>query len=266
MSRRARWLGIVAAAAALLLGAAALRWATSPAAPSKPRAVRAPAKPLTHENATLAPPAAAREPALALLSTSVSDVALRSTATVLDLETSASEIVRTGDALASHPGVSVSAIGPRWAELTNGQRFWLLALAEEPLERTGGIAEFLRILGDPELAPGDRVEQLRAADAGQRNVPNLLSEAAFAPWEEDGRVVALVLTHVEPDGFYARLGLAAGDVLREINGLGFDRPEAYDEVVTILERDSSLHLLVESGGEVRRLLVDLAPGPRSDLL
>lgn len=202
-------------------------------------------------------------PPLALLSTSVAETPALSIATLMDQDSEATELVRPGESLAAHPEIAVSEIGPRWVELKSGASAWILELEPEPARRVVGPADLQRILGDPDLTTDDRVRRLLAAGAGERTLNNILSEASFAPYEERGQIAGLVVTAVQPDGFYARVGLARGDVIREVNGIRLNGRDALEDVAGALQWESSLHVLVESDGELRRLLVDFPPPPQT---
>ena len=253
-----RW---IAVGAAVLIAALAWIARPSPAVREVPRAAAPVAAPHPVAAAPL-PAEPAPRPQLALLATAVADNRSRSTATVRDLARHRDEILRFGDSLARHPHVRVEAIGVRFVELSDALGRWRVELAPRVPTPAPRLAELREILASRGLPPSERVDRLRSAGRGLRVRENVFGEATFAPRMKDGRVVALVLTHVEPGGLYDRLGLGAGDLLHEVNGRGFGDAEAFGSAVEALATARSLHLVVESGDERRRVLVDLAAAPQ----
>jgi hypothetical protein len=254
--------GLTIPTVVLVLGAGLVWLGARPErTPDEAAAARAPASRGPATDTHVHPPVTAARADLALLSTSVSDAPERSTATLLDRASGAMEIARPGAALHADPEILVVSIEVRRVELTRNGRSWILELTGGARPPMPDVSDLAQILGAPGLGVDERAERLLSAAAGRRVPGNVFGEAAFAPYfDDDGALAGLYLSAVRRAGLYARLGLGEGDVLREVNGIRIDGPDALREAAQILAVEPSLHLVVESGGEIRRVLVDLEPG------
>jgi general secretion pathway protein C len=90
-------------------------------------------------------------------------------------------------------------------------------------------------------------------------VDNVLRDPAdilrtpIAPAVQDGRVTGFRILDVKPGSLIAGLGLASGDVLRGINGLSLDSPEAALRALARLRDARDLDLDVRRGERDVRL-------------
>jgi hypothetical protein len=112
---------------------------------------------------------------------------------------------------------------------------------------------------DPEATlPREEIERRRAMaarlrariEAGHHEVPEgdyggLLGDAEPVPIYRDGALAGIELRDVAPDGFYARLGLREGDLVRSLNGIPFDTPGLVGELIPSLLQSDRVEMDLE---------------------
>jgi len=198
---------------------------------------------------------------ISLLSTSIADKPKYSTATLLDQASGNTDIVQQDNTLSEHPEIKVESIIAGEVQLTDGKTWWTLHLDSlPPIREPLGPEDLIKILGaNSKMSSEEQVEALLYSDAGRRTHDNILSEATFAPFIEDGEQLGLYLTGIQPNGFYARLGLSVGDVLLEVNGIRLNTPESIERAIEIFKKDTSINLWVNNDGELQRFRVDMTP-------
>jgi len=200
--------------------------------------------------------------AFSLVTTSVSEDPKHSSATLLNQNSGLAESVRQGGMLQSHPGIKVVSIIAGKVQLTNGDSWWMLEVESlAPLRNKLGPDDLFKIIGAQSgINKEEQIQALISANIGQRTHDNILSEATFASYSEDGEQIGLYLTTVQPSGFYGRLGLAAGDILLEVNGMQLNTPDTINNVIGIFMEESSFDLTVNQSGTLQRIQIDMAPG------
>lgn len=87
-------------------------------------------------------------------------------------------------------------------------------------------------------------------EAGRFEIPQgdeggLLDDAEPVPIHRDGVLTGIELRDVEPEGFYARLGLRDGDRIQSLNGIRFDTPGFAGALVPSLLQSDRLEVEVE---------------------
>lgn len=219
-------------------------------------------------------------PALRLIITAVADDPTESTATVHVDAHQKTFVAHPGDVVTSDTdpedvsttdgGVALTvadtmleSVGPGWARFQRGDEQWILEITDEaPLAKLD-VDTLVAILGDPSLSPGEKAGQLLEAKRGLPVRENFMSEASFAPrFDEHGEMNGLHIRSVVPDGVYARMGLAGGDVLLAVDGVALDSPEASDTALAAFESSSSLRITRERDGEAEGILVQRATDPK----
>lgn len=224
------------------------------------------------QTATLRP-----RPDIRLITTAVADDPTQSTATLRVDVREKTFVASPGDVVASDPdsdearitdgGVQVTeadtileSVGPGWARFQRGDEQWTLEITDEaPLTKTN-LDSLVAILGDSSLSPGEIGQRLLEAKRGLPIRENYVSEASFAPREdESGQMNGVYIRSVVPDGVFARMGLAGGDVLLAVNGIKLDTSEATEPALAAFESASSLRITRERHGEVQTVSVQRAP-------
>jgi len=209
-------------------------------------------------------------PAIRLIATAVADDRTRSTATIHVDATQRTFVVHPGqvvatdadpdEALIADGGVARTAdtilesVGPGWARFQRADEQWIEELTDVvPLTRAN-IDSLVAVLGDPSLSPGEVGQRLLEAKRGIPIRENFLSEASFAPrFDERGEMNGVHIRSVVPDGVFARMGLASGDVLLAVNGVELDTPEATEKALTAFEGSSPLRMTRERHGQVESI-------------
>ena len=217
------------------------------------------------------------KPAIRLITTAVADDPTQSTATIhLDArqetfvahpgevvasDTDPDEVsIADGGVARTEADTILESVGPGWARFQRGDEQWTLEITDEaPLTKTN-LDSLVAILGDSSLSPGEIGQRLLEAKRGLPIRENYVSEASFAPREdESGRMNGVYIRSVVPDGVFARMGLAGGDVLLAVNGVKLDTPEATETALAAFESASSLRITRERHGEVETVSVQRAP-------
>lgn len=122
---------------------------------------------------------------------------------MLNQDTGNSDIVMQGSLLSEHPDITVERIIAGEVRLTDGKQWWTLELEVlAPIRESSGPADLIRIFGkNSTLNSEEQVMALLSADAGRRTYDNILSEAAFSPYIEEGQQRGLYLSSVQIGGF-----------------------------------------------------------------
>lgn len=153
----------------------------------------------------------------------------------------------------------LESVGPGWARFQRGDERWIEELTDEaPLTRAN-IENLVAVLGDPSLSPEEVGQRLLEAKRGIPIRENFVSEASFAPrFDERGEMNGVHIWSVVPDGVFARMGMASGDVLLAVNGVELDTFEATEKALTAFESSSALQITRERHGQVENISVQHA--------
>ncbi len=192
---------------------------------------------------------------LKLLVTSAQEDASLSFARIEDLQHGHEQVAKAGRTLRDRPKVTLVAIEPESVLLDNygvverlpldpdGNRFMdrstaeaaTLEMTEEEHARRQEIGRRLRELTDA------------GADYERRHdVEGVLSEVDMQPlYSEEGELMGVRLSDVEPDGFFATAGLHPGDVVTSINGRPFGSPSAVADLASDFALNGEFALAVE---------------------
>lgn len=81
-------------------------------------------------------------------------------------------------------------------------------------------------------------------------LPRLLAETALMPVTEGGRIVGLTVTRMPEQSLLHEIGLRAGDVLTEINGVAIDGLPALLSLYPTLQTESRFNALVLRNGRL----------------
>ncbi|MCL4818190.1 MAG: hypothetical protein KJ067_03580 [Vicinamibacteria bacterium] len=81
-------------------------------------------------------------------------------------------------------------------------------------------------------------------------MPRLLAETALMPVTENGRIVGLTVTRMPADSLLHEIGLRAGDVLTEINGVAIDGLPALLSLYPTLQTESRFNAIVLRNGRL----------------
>ena len=185
-----------------------------------------------------------------LLGTAVANLGQWSLATVDDLETRRSLILRIGDPLGGGVVVGIERrrllvrVGDRLEELT-------------PEDRPPG--------GPPVAATADLVRQTGAEayelDRGRLiallSSPAELGRLRVVPAFEGGVASGFKLFGIPADSPLAAAGFASGDVIGRVNGLLIDSPARALEIYATLQQASRVEVELKRGGRVLRKLFSL---------
>ena len=149
------------------------------------------------------------------------------------------------------PPTAAPAPAPRPHSIPNPAQIAEGGFAPEPapgweeIERRHRMAERLRKLIDA----GKNA-------TGPAQLGGLLAEGEPVPVYRDGALTGIELHNVPPDGFYARIGLRAGDIVSSINGVPFDSPDAASNLLAAIFDAPQIHVsITRSDGQVQNLAV-----------
>jgi len=187
---------------------------------------------------------------LKLLGTIASDDQRVASAAIESNQTRQHEVVKVGDTLTAHAGVSVERIERGRVVLRNDGKREVLTLDEEALGRMASAPppSSRRSARRSRVARStvrDRLEEL-TQDGGPRSPAAIFSQARILPKYEDGSMVGIELSKIKPDSFYEKVGLQEGDIVTSLNGVPIDNPSASKQ---LLEAFTSADTL---SAEVRR--------------
>jgi len=212
---------------------------------------------------------------LKLLGTIASHDPVAASAAIEDEKTRKHEVVKVGDALSTHSGVTVLRIERGRVVLQNGARREELTLDEDitfaaaPVSRVTPKRRAANRRSRAARAPSvrNRLESL-AEEGGDRSPAAIFSQARILPKYENGEMVGIQLSKIEADSFYERVGLQDGDVVKELNGIQINSPSASKELLEAFARAEELKAtVIGPDGTERQISADAAAmGELSGLL
>jgi general secretion pathway protein C len=193
---------------------------------------------------------------LKLLGTVASNDEMLSNAAILDRGTRKHQVVFVGDLLEAHPKVEVVGIRRGTVFLQNGPKRERLDLHEEDGQLLKGPttrARQNRAARRPartgkRASLADRVGDLRAnKNRNKRTTSALYSQARIVPEWEDGQMVGVRLNQVKPDSLYDQIGIESGDIIKALNGIDIDSPQASSRLLTEFARADEFEIELGDG-------------------
>ncbi len=167
---------------------------------------------------------------------------------------SAARIVGVGE---SAFGGQVLAITAEGVSLDFGGERVLLRLPGAALAAPAPAA------GQPGPPPADASAVSRSMTRAEMErrigdeAPRLLAETALQPVTEEGRVTGFALTRVPPGSLLSDVGLAAGDVLVEVNDVPIDSLATLMGLYPRLQNESLVRAVVLRNGQPLTLTLNL---------
>ncbi len=200
---------------------------------------------------------------LKLLGTIASSERVAASAAIEDEKTRKHQVVQVDDAILGHSGVTVLRIERGRVVLQNGDRREELTLEDDihvaaAPSRPDPTPRSRRSSRRTSQSVKDRLDAL-AEEGGGRSPAAIFTQARILPKYEDGEMVGIQLSKIEPDSFYEKVGLQDGDVVQELNGIKIDNPSASRELLEAFSRAESLEATVISAdGTPRQISADPA--------
>jgi general secretion pathway protein C len=151
------------------------------------------------------------------------------------------ESVRVGDQLKSFSEVQVERVGRGHVVLLNGAKREVLKLSEDldvPSVASRAPRRSARSSRRPrsERDPQDRLRDL----AKTRGAAAIFSQARILPRYEDGQMVGIQVSKIEPGSLFEDVGLQDGDTITAVNGEPLDNPAASKNLLDALRRGESI--------------------------
>ena len=190
---------------------------------------------------------------LKLLGTIASDDQVIASASIENTRDRAHEVVRVGDKLKSHSSVEVERIGRGHVVLLNGAKREILKISEDlvvpaaPPKRASSRPSRRRPRrAAAQTDPKDRLREL----AKSRGAAAIFSQARILPRYEDGNMVGIQVSKIEPGSLFEEVGLQDGDTITAVNGEPIDNASASKNLLDALRRGEPITPTVEdsSGG------------------
>ncbi|MEE2672553.1 MAG: type II secretion system protein GspC [Myxococcota bacterium] len=191
---------------------------------------------------------------LQLLGTIASNDEMLSNAAIHDRGTRKHQVVFVGDTLDAHPRVEVVAIRRGTVFLQNGPKRERLDLREEnaqqarrparPARRNKAAGRGAR--GKDRTSLAKRVGNLQQ-NQNKRTTSGLYSQARIVPEWEDGKMVGVRLNQVKAGSLYDQVGIESGDVIKSLNGIEIDSPQASSRLLTEFARADEFEIELGDG-------------------
>jgi type II secretion system protein C len=189
----------------------------------------------------------------------------RSFARIEDAQLSGARLMVQGQGFEARPRVTLVTIEPGSVLIENHGALERLPLDANGRRLSGSlppapVAEAVPERNETERArrraPGDGLRGL--AEAGGRDPLReggaLLEDAAFLPLYEEGGLVGVRMSAIRPGSLFATAGLRDGDVVRAVNGVSLDSPDAAADLLEQAGARESLSVTVERSDGSRRLV------------
>jgi type II secretion system protein C len=191
-----------------------------------------------------------------LLGTQFSSVREHSKAAIADRGAREHQVLREGEALEKHPQARLVRIERGRVILDNQGRREELVLAEaapgesqRPLPRSERQSQ--RRASRPAPAPpapiAERLRELQESGRGASAVRKLSQQARIVPKWEEGQMVGIELTEIEPGSVYEKIGLESGDVITSLNGIQLDSAAAGTRALSQIDQAEHFEIELSSG-------------------
>lgn len=171
---------------------------------------------------------------LRLLGTQVHSIRENSKAAVADKSGKFHELLYLGDTPERHPQARLVKIERGRVILENRGRREELLLAEATFNpqakrsdrRRPSRARGARVQATAPTPIAERLRELQIDTNEGRNARDLFNQAKIAPKLDEGQMVGVELSEIEPGSLYEKLGLSEGDVITSFNGIDLDTAAA----------------------------------------
>jgi type II secretory pathway component PulC len=136
-------------------------------------------------------------------------------------------------------------------QVKSTQEFEYVQIPEEGGLMAGGLSTGGSSLRDGISATGENRYQIQQGylDAQLNDLSNVLQTAKAVPAIEGGKMKGFLIQSIEEDSVFSSLGLGAGDVLKEVNGIVLDNAGKGLEAFTALKGSKKIELIVTRGGQ-----------------
>ncbi len=136
-------------------------------------------------------------------------------------------------------------------QVKSTQEFEYVQIPEEGGLMAGGLTTGGSSLQDGISTTGENRYQIQQGylDAQLNDLSNVLQTAKAVPAIEGGKMKGFLIQSIEEDSVFSSLGLGAGDVLKEVNGIVLDNAGKGLEAFTALKGSKKIELIVTRGGQ-----------------
>ena len=136
-------------------------------------------------------------------------------------------------------------------QVKSTQEFEYVQIPEEGGLMAGGLTTGGSSLRDGISTTGENRYQIQQGylDAQLNDLSNVLQTAKAVPAIEGGKMKGFLIQSIEEDSVFSSLGLGAGDVLKEVNGIVLDNAGKGLEAFTALKGSKKIELIVTRGGQ-----------------
>ena len=190
---------------------------------------------------------------LRLLATALDEEGAGAFARIEDTQHATDQIAVEGQVLTRRPDVRLEQIAEDHVVLDNYG-----VLERLLLDPSGARLGVDQLAGEEGFAPTDdererrremasRLRELTDAGADYERLDErggLLADADVSPLYEDGELIGMAVSDVQPGSLYDRAGLRDGDLLRTVNGVRFDEPMAAASLIQQLNDGERVDLSV----------------------
>ncbi|MBW2501234.1 MAG: hypothetical protein JRF61_28460 [Deltaproteobacteria bacterium] len=199
---------------------------------------------------------------LRLLGTAAASEVERSRAAIEDEKTRKHMVVAVGDRLEGHSRVRVEAIERTRVILENAGRREELLLFEgeprvpnQPARRAARQARRAQRDKSRNRA-SERLDALAGKDG--QGISRLLSQARIVPHYDEGEMVGMKIDAIKANSLFQQVGLENGDVITQVNGILFDRPEAASAIFDELTSADAIEIAALRGDATINMSADAA--------
>jgi general secretion pathway protein C len=168
------------------------------------------------------------------------------------------EVVKVGDRLKSHSEVTVARIERGRVILDNAGRREELKLSDEirPARAPRVAKRASRSRRSRSRAAKPPKPEPSARGGLDIDASALLKQARILPKYEDGVMVGIEISKIQPDSLYEQVGVQEGDVVMELNGVKIDSPAASKSLMDAIKEGQTLEMLVMgSDGESKMMKI-----------
>ncbi|NBX77601.1 MAG: hypothetical protein EBQ92_13700 [Proteobacteria bacterium] len=136
-------------------------------------------------------------------------------------------------------------------QVKSTQEFEYIQIPEEGGMIAGGLTTGGASVRDGITTTGENRFQINQSylDAQLGDLSNVLQTAKAVPAIEGGKMKGFLIQSIEEDSVFSSLGLGAGDVLKEVNGIVLDNAGKGLEAFTALKGSKKIELTVTRGGQ-----------------
>jgi type II secretion system protein C len=136
-------------------------------------------------------------------------------------------------------------------QVKSTQEFEYIQIPEEGGLIAGGLTQGGASSRDGILSTGENRYQIQQSylENQLNDLSNVLQTAKAVPAIEGGKMKGFLIQSIEEDSVFSSLGLGAGDVLKEVNGIVLDNAGKGLEAFTALKGSKKIELTVTRGGQ-----------------